>query len=480
MASEWMRLKEWPELFPERFVGESVARITLNRPEKRNSWNRPQLDACFEALVLVRADRALKAVITRGAGPVYSSGLDLNYLRSIQNETRDRDRPPRNFQLTEAVRQFPRIMIAQVHGYCQGGSLGFMNAHDLVIAAEDAQLDMPEMMRGSFGQLATSTLFHAQIPIKKATLIQLTSINITGAEADRMGLVSLAMPAAELEATTTEMARDAERRNQCRLPAPRCLSLAVWRAGGRGRCRSPRRCTAFHCPAPACSTASTPRRGHRLRRELDLVQPARRPRALSYRTNAAIRSLHGPDRLPRHHRRVGEPRRAGSSGPGRRGRRRIRAAAQPAAGRDLRRHPRYLARLAQQGGFRRARAQASGIACCRSRRSSSTCSAARCRSAAASSPSRRRSRSSRCTRRTGRRARRRAGRGGRSRPAARPFSVDSDAGQAELGLHSRPSKPITSSSSIAATRPTSDWTKTCIRQADRVSNRWRMRSESPH
>src|SRR5471030_1956276 len=83
-----------------------------------------------------------------------------------------------------------------------------MNSHDLVFAAADAQLGMPEVMRGSFGQFATATLVHSQIPIKKAAYIQLVGENLTGAEADRVGLVSLAMPAAELEAKTTAVARE--------------------------------------------------------------------------------------------------------------------------------------------------------------------------------------------------------------------------------------------------------------------------------
>ena len=44
-----------------------------------------------------------------------------------------------------------------------------MNMHDLVIAADDAQLGMPEILRGSFGQLVTSTLLNGRIPIKKVT-----------------------------------------------------------------------------------------------------------------------------------------------------------------------------------------------------------------------------------------------------------------------------------------------------------------------
>ena len=82
----------------------------------------------------------------------------------------------------EAVRNFPKVTIAQVHGYCLGGALALMNSHDLVIAAVDVQIGMPEILRGSFGQMATSTLFHSGLPMKKAALIQLLGRNISGVE----------------------------------------------------------------------------------------------------------------------------------------------------------------------------------------------------------------------------------------------------------------------------------------------------------
>lgn len=217
MPDVWIKLREWPTLYLERLEGEGVARVTMNRPDRRNSLTGELMDAFTEALEVVRADRNLKVVITRGAGPVFSSGLDLNFLRSVStgeistsssNPPGDWDRPTKTTQLFESLRQYPRIMIAQVHGYCLGGSLALMNAHDLVIAANDAQIGMPEVLRGSFGMIATSTLFHAQVPIKKAAWIQITGKNVSGAEADRLGLVSHAVDASELEAVTTEVAKD--------------------------------------------------------------------------------------------------------------------------------------------------------------------------------------------------------------------------------------------------------------------------------
>ena len=208
MADIWRNLQSWPELILDRLEDAGVARITLNRPDKRNCWNEPMVAAFFESLEIVRADKEIKTVITRGAGPAFSSGLDLNFLRSVSRELRDFDRPTPTIQLAEALRGFPRVMIAQVHGYCLGGALGIMNCHDLVFASEDCQLGMPEILRGSFGQLVTSTLMHGGLPQKKLAYLQYVGRNITGIEADRLGIVSQAVPAADLESVTTGIARE--------------------------------------------------------------------------------------------------------------------------------------------------------------------------------------------------------------------------------------------------------------------------------
>ena len=209
VADTWQTLKEWPELILQRLAGAGVARIILNRPDKRNCWNRPLCLAFIEALEIIRADKELKVVISKGAGTVYSSGLDLNFLREVSNgPLLDWDRPNLTIQIAEAVRVFPRIMIAQVHGYCLGGALGIINCHDLVYAAADAQLGMPEVLRGSFGQLVTSTLLHGGLPVKKLAHIALVGRNITGEEADALGIISQAVPAPELEKFTTGIARE--------------------------------------------------------------------------------------------------------------------------------------------------------------------------------------------------------------------------------------------------------------------------------
>ena len=207
MSKTWTKLKEWPEVYLECLKDEGVAKIVLNRPEKRNAQTGTLAKAVMEALEEIRPDNSLKVVITKGAGPSFSAGLDLHFLHELDHEPmRDFDRPAITTKMVETMIEFPRITIAQVQGYCLGGSMAFMNSHDLVVAADDAQIGMPEMPRGSFGEIATSTLFHAQIPMKKAALIALSAENVSGAEADRLGLVSMSVPAAKLEEATTALA----------------------------------------------------------------------------------------------------------------------------------------------------------------------------------------------------------------------------------------------------------------------------------
>jgi enoyl-CoA hydratase/carnithine racemase len=218
VSQGWSVRRQWPLVQLETLEAGGVARIVLNRPDKRNALNEELVQGVLEALEEVRADSALRVVVTRGAGLAYSAGLDLYFLRGASaREPGDWDRPTTTVQLFRAVRAFPRVTIAQVHGHCLGGSFALMNSHDLVVAASTAQIGMPEILRGSFGQMATSTLYHAGIPAKKAALIQLTGENLSGAEAERLGLVSMVVDEAQLEETTTALAQQIATRHPAAL-----------------------------------------------------------------------------------------------------------------------------------------------------------------------------------------------------------------------------------------------------------------------
>ncbi len=186
---------------------EGVAWITFNRPEKKNAFSRALIAELIDSLEKLRDNEKIRCIVTTGAGDSYSSGRDLHDMRE-GSEGRGRRRDGANADLVRLLRSCPQITIAAVKGYCLGGGLAVVNGHDLAIAAETAQFGMPEIIRGSYGATATPTLFHSGVPFKKAFYVQLTGRNISGLEAEKMGLVSMAVPEKELMPFVKELARE--------------------------------------------------------------------------------------------------------------------------------------------------------------------------------------------------------------------------------------------------------------------------------
>jgi 1,4-dihydroxy-2-naphthoyl-CoA synthase len=85
MSETWRTLKEWPELILERIEDAGVARIVLNRPDKRNCWNRALCLAFLEALEIIRADKELKVVITKA--PALSTPRALTSTSCVKSRT---------------------------------------------------------------------------------------------------------------------------------------------------------------------------------------------------------------------------------------------------------------------------------------------------------------------------------------------------------------------------------------------------------
>ena len=133
------------------------------------------------------------------------------------------------------MRKLPQVTVAKVRGWCLGGGLALINGHDLVISSDTAKFGMPEVIRGSYGATATPSLFHAGIPFKKAFYISLTGRNLTGTEAERIGLVSQVVPEQELDSFVETLAKEIGSRNGATLRTPRSphtckrICLSTWR-----------------------------------------------------------------------------------------------------------------------------------------------------------------------------------------------------------------------------------------------------------
>jgi feruloyl-CoA hydratase/lyase len=197
---------------------DGVAWLTLNRPEKKNALSIALLKELADILRSLGDNDKIRCIVTAGAGDSYSSGRDLYDMRSGQSHRRRiRGGDGGVVEIVTIMRNLPQVTVAAVKGWCLGGGLAMINGHDLVIAADTAKFGMPEVIRGSYGATATPSLFHAGIPIKKAFFISLTGRNLTGEEAERVGLVSQVVAEKELDNYVATLAKELAGRNAATL-----------------------------------------------------------------------------------------------------------------------------------------------------------------------------------------------------------------------------------------------------------------------
>jgi len=110
-------------------------------------------------------------------------------------------------QLDETIRNFPKVTIAVVNGYCLGAAITFLVSHDLAIASEEkASFGLPEVIRGFTPKYVVAALFRA-VPMKLAFDMLLSGENWNARKAQAAGLVSRIAPHAELHETAFQWAK---------------------------------------------------------------------------------------------------------------------------------------------------------------------------------------------------------------------------------------------------------------------------------
>src|SRR3954454_13256854 len=186
-----------------------VRRITMNRPDKRNSLIHTLRGAILDTLRAHDQDPDVSVTIIRGAGPSFSAGYDLG------GGNEGLDMP---FYTPGGEGQWPRhvtegwmsiwdlatVVIAQVHGYCLAGGSELATGCDLVYVADDAKIGYPAVRFG-----VPDMHFHAWfLGMRTAMEMMLTGDWISGTEAAEKGWANRAFPEADLDA---EVLRIAER-----------------------------------------------------------------------------------------------------------------------------------------------------------------------------------------------------------------------------------------------------------------------------
>src|SRR5689334_3301082 len=174
---------------------DGVALVTLDRPEARNALSFALLEELDEVLAVLDDDEGCRAIVITGAGDrAFAAGADI---RDLAGSTRD--------ELHRAGRLRTPV-IAAVRGYALGGGCELALACDLVVAGEDAVFGQPELSIGVIpGAGGTQRLARA-VGRARAMDLVLTGRQVPADEAERLGLVSIVVPTAEVVDTALERA----------------------------------------------------------------------------------------------------------------------------------------------------------------------------------------------------------------------------------------------------------------------------------
>jgi methylglutaconyl-CoA hydratase len=179
---------------------EGIARIAMQRPEKRNALNPEMIAALREALARAAREPDVHVVLLTGAGKDFCAGLDLKALDEAScTGILDHLRGARLFgDLILDIRRHPRPVIAAVHGRAFAGGAGIATASDLIVAAESASFGYPEIKIG-FVPAVVSVLLQRSLGEKRAFEMLAGGENISAGEAHALGLVSRVFADAEFE-----------------------------------------------------------------------------------------------------------------------------------------------------------------------------------------------------------------------------------------------------------------------------------------
>ncbi len=187
-----------------------IAFVTFNRPESMNAVNRQMARDLVDACRQIEEDNAIRIAIFTGAGEkAFSAGMDLKERSATSFSPIERRQQKLSATIqtqTRAVAAITKPTIAAIRGYCVGGGLEFALACDMRVAAEDAKLGLAEVKRGLIPGAGGTQRLPRTVGVAKALEICLTGDNVNGGEAQRLGLVNIAVPTGDVMKAAEDLA----------------------------------------------------------------------------------------------------------------------------------------------------------------------------------------------------------------------------------------------------------------------------------
>lgn len=191
-------------------LGEGVARLTLNRPEKLNAMSPQLLSELDRVLDTFERDAEAAVLIIRGAGRAFCTGFDITPRPEGGglgefSVTTDRLGLKKIIERWQRLWSLAKPTIAQVHGYCLAGATELVGHCDIVIAAEDAQFGHPAGR--ALGVIPTLSLWPYLIGMRKTKELLFTGDLLSAQEALEWGLINRVVPRERLDEETLAFAR---------------------------------------------------------------------------------------------------------------------------------------------------------------------------------------------------------------------------------------------------------------------------------
>lgn len=224
----WQVAKTYSDILYHKADG--IAKITINRPHKRNAFRPQTVFEMYEAFCDAREDQSIGVVLLTGAGPhtdgkyAFCSGGD----QSVRGEGGyvDGEGIPRLnvLDLQKLIRSMPKVVIALVAGYAIGGGHVLHLLCDLTIAADNAIFGQTGPKVGSFDGGFGASYLARIVGQKKAREIWFLCRQYDAQQALQMGLVNHVVPVADLEAEGVQWAREVLSKSPI---AIRCLKAAL-------------------------------------------------------------------------------------------------------------------------------------------------------------------------------------------------------------------------------------------------------------
>jgi methylglutaconyl-CoA hydratase len=178
----------------------AVARLRLNRPDVHNAFDATLIRKLTAALDDVGRDAKVRVVVLEAAGPSFSAGADLNWMRGMAaaSESENRDDALALARLMRTLDGLPRPTIARVHGAAFGGGVGLVACCDIAIGVPEATFGLTESRLGLL-PATISPYVVAAIGPRQARRWFASAEVFDAAEAHRIGLLHAVVPADALD-----------------------------------------------------------------------------------------------------------------------------------------------------------------------------------------------------------------------------------------------------------------------------------------